>query len=74
MYKILHKLFGWDYIHWKDAINAFGIARIHTDAEGNPYFWKYKNINCLVCLKDTYHRIVWLTCKREKYLGDEVDE
>lgn len=35
MYKLLNKLFGWDYIQWKNTVDS-GIARIHVDGNGIP--------------------------------------
>ncbi len=65
MYKLWHKLFGWDYIYWEEPW-ASGICRIHIDGEGNPYFYKYKSIKVLNWIKETEY-IRWLTCNREKY-------
>ena len=69
IYKILHYLFGWDYVYWKYSYN--GISRIHFDAEGKIYIWKYGEIAHIENKKD----FVWLTCKPEKYLkADTIKE
>jgi hypothetical protein len=66
MWKIFNKLFGWDYIHWKNSADR-GIARIHVDAEGIAYYWRYKNIDLMDRLDGTRTEITWLTCPPEKY-------
>jgi hypothetical protein len=67
MYKILHKLFGWDYIHWQNVCDR-GIARAHLDAENKPYFWKYKMTGVLEKITSA-EQVTWLTCKPEKYIS-----
>jgi hypothetical protein len=67
MYKILNKLFGWDYVYYEDRHFSPGIARIHTYPDGS------------VCFFDTWQRIIklpsqeyyiqFLTCKPEKYIN-----
>jgi hypothetical protein len=42
-YKLFNKLFGWDYISWNNFVHQ-GIARVHVDGLGKPYYWRYKNI------------------------------
>lgn len=71
-YKLLNKLFGWDYIHWENCVSS-GIARIHIDAEGRPYYWRYKIAKCLDHLdRVPSNEITWLTCKREKYFPSQI--
>ena len=65
MYKILNKLFGWDYIHWDNFADQ-GIARVRVSRDGTVYYWRYKNTRVLDYIDDN-KRITWLTCKREKY-------
>ena len=66
IYKILHYLFGWDYVYWKYAYYCVhtGISRIRFDAEGKIYFWRDDEIIHIKNKED----VVWLTCKPEKYL------
>lgn len=64
---LLHRTFGWDYIAWRNTVDS-GIARIHLDQQGRPFYWRYKItkvIDRLDALKCT--DIVWLTCKPSKY-------
>ena len=70
LYKILHKLFGWDYIYW-DNIADTGIARIHVDAENKPFYWRYKSTKVLDNVDGTDSKIRWLTCPRSKYFPNK---
>lgn len=65
-WKLLHTLFGWDYIAWKNMADQ-GVARVHKDALGLPYYWRYKNTKVLDVIRSK-DQVVWLTCKPEKYI------
>lgn len=71
-YKILNKLFGWDYISWSNTADN-GIARVHKDYEGNAYFFRYKITKLIDYIEDYSNnrarRIIWLTCSPEKYIN-----
>lgn len=70
MWKLLHKIFGYDYVHWKNTADR-GIARVRTDGEGNPYYIRYKGIGILDRLDNSDYskaNIIWLTCSPTKYL------
>lgn len=67
MYKLLHKLFGWDYIQWDNSVDS-GISRIHIDGDGIPYYWRYKVNSVADRLNVPFVRIIWLTCPRSRYL------
>lgn len=66
MYKLWHKLFGWDYIHWSNSADQ-GISRLHKDALGNPFYWRYYSIGTLDRITDE-KQVTWLTCSPSKYL------
>lgn len=71
MYRILNKLFGWDYVCWKNSCGS-GIARIHIDKEGKAYYWRYKNTNLIDYLPAEHgQRITWLTCHPSKYIKQQ---
>ena len=70
MYKVLHWIFNWDYIAWR-SIAGNGIARVHINPQGIPYFWKYKNTKVVEIIADADH-FLWLTCKPEKYISATV--
>jgi len=73
LYKILHKIFGWDYIYWKNTADE-GIARVHVINDG-VFYWRYKNTKILDEITDI-DRVVWLTCsplKYEKYINKDRD-
>lgn len=70
MYILLNKLFGWDYVYWRNSADH-GIARVHSTFYGVPYYFRYKNTRLIDTI--TQHRvnlgtILFLTCPPEKYL------
>lgn len=66
IYKILHKVFGWDYVYWRNTVDS-GIARVHLTHNGVPFYWRYKTIK--LADKITYrNQVMWLTCSPYKYL------
>ncbi len=69
MYKLLNKLFGWDYIQWRNSA-AEGIARVHKDGNDVSWYWRYKNINVADTIKSK-DQVIWLTCSPGKYLSNK---
>ena len=68
MYKILNKIFGWDYIYWENNADQ-GIARVYVAAGGTIYFFRYKSTNFIDRInKQT--EVIWLTCLPSKYFKD----
>lgn len=65
-YKILNKLFGWDYI----TISGWnsGFCRIYKSPDGVPYvtYPPYKAEKLLETDK-----IIFITCRKEKYFPNE---
>ena len=69
IYKILHRLFGWDYIQWTNCVHS-GVARVHVDGMGRVWYWRYRSIKVADCI--TYpEKVLWLTCKPSKYFADK---
>ena len=68
-YKIFHRLFGWDYIQWRNFADQ-GIARVYIDQNSRVFFWRYKGtqIADFVNHKD---EVIWLTCHPSKYLKEQ---
>lgn len=66
-YKLLHKIFGWDYIHWENYADS-GIARLCLSADGELYYWRYKTTKVLDKIPKDSAKITWLTSKPEKYI------
>lgn len=80
-YKILNKLFDWDYVAWGNNA-ASGVARVHTDKEGRAYYWRHRDTKVLDYIEDIYSiakneeeafgyaqsKITWLTCSPDKYI------
>lgn len=67
MYKILHWLFGWDYIAWENSWDE-GIAKVHVSANGRVWYWRYRNIAVWDEIKAS-DQVLWLTCHPDKYLN-----
>ena len=66
IYKLLHWLFGWDYIHWENSADS-GIARVRVDHNRSVYYWRYGNTKIADSITDA-KKFLWLTCEPEKYL------
>ena len=69
MIKLLNYLFGWDYIYWANWADH-GISRVLRDAEGNPYYYRYKAtkvIDKIIIAR----QVIWLTCLPSKYMKGE---
>lgn len=67
LWKLLHLLFKWDYIHWENFAD-YGVARVHVDGKGKVYYWRYKSTKCLDIIED-YNKVAWLTCSPFKYFN-----
>jgi len=65
MWRLLHFLFGWDYIHWHNSADQ-GIARVHVAADGTVFYWRYHGCCVLDKIEHT-DDVVWLTCQPEAY-------
>jgi len=65
MYKLLNKLFGWDYIYWKNSADS-GIARVHVDYIGTIFYWRYRSTFILDKITKP-EQVIWLTCSSSKY-------
>ena len=68
MYKLKKRLFGWDYISWKNSADN-GVARVMKMPDGTVGYWRYKSTSVFDRIK-TKDQVVWLTCKPEKYLEE----
>ena len=68
MYRLFHKLFGWDYIYWTNLTDQ-GIARIYVDAENKPYYYRYRIPLVIDPADGSRSMIRWLTCHRTKYIN-----
>ena len=69
MYKIFHKLFGWDYVFWRvGQVGNYGVSRIKTLPDGTHYITRYLDAG-FVALKfgDPYIKLTYLTCDPSKY-------
>jgi len=67
MWKLLNKLFDYDYIAWRNSADK-GVARLHREeGNGRCWYWRYKNTCCADVIKDS-DQVIWLTCEPSKYL------
>ena len=65
IYKLLHKLFGWDYIAWRNSADS-DIARVRVTPMGEVYYWRYKLTKIADVITDP-KKVMWLTCHSDKY-------
>ena len=65
IYKLLNKLFGWDYIGWSNPADQ-GVARVHVDGMRRVWYWQYKSIKAVNIIEDP-EKVIWLTCSPNKY-------
>ncbi len=63
MYRLLHRLFGYDYVFWEGLFTS-GIARLHLSGDRQPYYW----VNGRARVINSRDQVVWLTSSPEKYL------
>ena len=68
-YQLFHKVFGWDYIVWKNTADQ-GIARVQTLPSGEVYYWRYKLTKVVDIVKNS-DQVLWLTCSPAKYFSSE---
>lgn len=64
-YKLLNKIFGWDYIQWRNPADQ-GIARVYRGFNGEVYYWRYKLTKLIDKIKKA-EDVVWLTCEPNKF-------
>lgn len=65
MYKIKNKLFGWDYVHWRNSADS-GIARVITLKDGRVAYWRYPMTKVMDEITNP-KQVFWLTCEPSKY-------
>lgn len=65
LWKLCHKLFGWDYIQWSNSADQ-GIARVYVSYDGIVYYWRYK-VTKVIDKIERSEQVFWLTCSSEKY-------
>ena len=70
IYKLLNKLFGWDYISWSNSA-ADGVARVHVDGMRRVWYWRYKGTKVVDIIEDPA-KVIWLTCSPNKYFPPSI--
>jgi hypothetical protein len=65
MWKLIHWIFGYDYIYWANTADN-GIARVCVDSLGNPYYFRYRMTGLIDKITDP-DKVMWLTCHPDKY-------
>lgn len=68
MWKLKNKLFGWDYVLWKNSADA-GIARVIVFKDGTIGYWRYRITNVFDEINNP-KEVHWLTCHPSKYFKD----
>jgi hypothetical protein len=68
IYRLLHRLFGWDYIAWQNSA-AQGIARVRVDWTGRVWYWRHKSIQVADVITNPFS-VLWLTCPPSKYFPE----
>lgn len=73
MYRIFHKLFGWDYVFWRHIAGTYGISRI-KQLPDKKYYIERHCIAGLTDLNNPYDlyalELTYLTCDASKYTGE----
>ena len=70
MYRILNKLFGWDYIYWKSE-DYDGISKIVILPDKTIHFWAR---GYLINIDNKLVNIKFLTCTPDKYINNMAKE
>lgn len=65
IYSILHRLFGWDYIQWRNGVDE-GVARVRVDGMGRVWYWRYRSTKVADFISKP-EQVLWLTCSPDKY-------
>ena len=65
MWKLLNKLFGFDYIAWRNSADN-GIARVYKNEDGVIFYFRYK-ITQVVDIIGSEDQVIFLTCSKYKY-------
>jgi hypothetical protein len=80
MWRLWHKLFGWDYIYWQNSADS-GIARVVSAPDGSIWYYRYRNIGVIDQVPDPRLKhplyikpVIWLTCKPEKYFPNSTGD
>jgi len=61
MHKLLHYLFGWDYVYHKGYHPM--VCRLHRLPTGEVFYWHYTTIEKVTKASD----VEWLTCIPEQW-------
>lgn len=64
IYKLLHKLFGWDYIQFSS--HGGGVSRVQVDEMNRPWYWRWRFEGTAEIIRKP-EDVIWLTCSPEKY-------
>jgi hypothetical protein len=72
MWRLWNKIFGWDYIAWRNTADK-GIARINKGYNDECWYFRYK-ITRVIDIVTNKDQVVWLTCEPKKYLATESSQ
>ena len=71
MYKVLHYLFGWDYIYWQTDFSN-GIARVFISHDWQVFYWKDRFLDSRITSINNPDEVLWLTCTPGNYFYNKV--
>lgn len=72
IYKLMNRLFGYDYIVWKNTADR-GIARVIKLPDNRVVYWRYINTKVMDEIKSP-NDVFWLTCEPSKYFKNPTTE
>lgn len=69
MWRLWHKLFGWDYVYW-EFLSMSGVSRVRLAPNGLAYV---RILGVIIRITDpSLDDIFFLTCSPEKYLDQST--
>ncbi len=69
IWRLMHKLLGYDYVQWSNCVDQ-GVARVFVDGDGVARYWRYRSTKVMDMADGSNSAVVWLTCKRSKYISE----
>lgn len=70
MWKLYHRLFGWDYIAWVNMSDQ-GVGRVRVSPDGRVFYWRYRSTDVWDVVRAPKD-VLWLTCAPSKYFPEDA--
>lgn len=64
MWRLWHKLFGWDYVVYAGSFHT-RVCQLYKDGMGRVWIYRHTNSDPLTI--DDPKRVMWLTCSPAKW-------